>query len=246
MHASATILADFAAWTIVAPLGIQTLTHDDEVAVKINGQYRPCSVGTVSGYAAEYRDDEAAAVARAKERGHKLFWINPQASVLSATPRAKRVFIGLSFGDVVNIRCSVEGTRSFTLRRAANGNIRLEPVTRHSGGRTPGWTPNGASGASVNPAEVREAAARKTAADAWAAAHGAYGVDDEEQEYSIVVATEYVVRVPAGCTLEQAKDALLEELNLFEGEELELELEDVYGDDATLRTEQCATWIQLG
>lgn len=243
MNASATILADFPAWTIVAPLGIQTLTHDDEVAVKINGQYRPCSVGTVSGYAARYRDDVAASVARAKERGHKLFWINPQASVLSATPRAKRTFIGLSFGDVVNIRCSVEGTRSFILRRASNGNIRLEPVTRVSGGPTHTWTPNGASGASVNPAEVREAAARKAAADAWAAAHGA---DDEEQEYSITVATEYVVRVPAGCTLGQAKNALLDELNQDEGDELELGTYDSLLDDGEpIRAERCATWIHL-
>ena len=237
MNTSATIIADFPAWTIFAAQGVPTLEHGDEIAVRINGQYRPCSVGTVSGVAAEYRKDAAANVAHAKGWGHNLFWIHPQASVLSADPQEKRAFIGLTFGDVVNIRCSVDGTRSFYLRRAPNGNIRLEPVTRTSGGRTNTWTPNGASGVSVNPALARYAAAARKA-DARRAADVP---EEEEQEYSITVATEYVVRVPAGTTLAAATNALIDELNQYEGEELELGdsfLE--YGEP--IRVERCATW----
>ena len=70
-----------------APVPPQTgrlinLKHGDRVI--ING--RKGIVGTVGGYAAEYNEDPFKAIAREKERGHLLYWVNQEATVLSGDP----------------------------------------------------------------------------------------------------------------------------------------------------------------
>lgn len=87
--------------------------------------------GTVRGYAAEYGEDQDAAVERATENGHDLYWISLDPVVLSSyewDKQQQREFRAtaqrMQVGDVVaftdaGVACVIEAApnRNFGLRR---------------------------------------------------------------------------------------------------------------------------------
>lgn len=87
-----------------------------------------CYAGSVAGYAREYGEDEQAAVARATQRGHELYWIGLHASTLCADPgfyaseRAKWANVPvLHTGDTIQI----EDSPVFVIGTAPNHNFSL-------------------------------------------------------------------------------------------------------------------------
>jgi hypothetical protein len=69
---------------------IKTLAHNQEIRGAGFKYAQKITVGTIAGYAKEYNEDPAAAIARAVEFGHSLApWANQSAAVLTANYAGK-------------------------------------------------------------------------------------------------------------------------------------------------------------
>lgn len=117
------VLATFPAFVYVEAPGMK-VSHGMEAAIHISGdRFANVRFGSVAGYAAQYNEDATEAVERAERLGHKKFWINLQAAVLTAETRAQQVVLTFRVGDVVEF----EGQR-LEIVPAMNGNYHLTPV----------------------------------------------------------------------------------------------------------------------
>jgi hypothetical protein len=106
------------------------LTDDD--VVKIGGRrYR---FGSVSGFSRKYRENETAAIDRAIERGHRLVWLNLEATMIvgAGTPQPDRSFIAeLHVGDTIYVDSQHGDERGFyTVTRERNDNCGLRANTQ--------------------------------------------------------------------------------------------------------------------
>lgn len=80
-------------------------------------------VGSVVGYMLETGHDPIAAVDRARERKHKLHWINARAASITSYRRAQERVVQVDFDATYKF----EG-RIFRIRKAPNKNLEFEPV----------------------------------------------------------------------------------------------------------------------
>ncbi len=111
---------------------ITRLAHNDSAFILGVRRYPVTfTFGTVAGYAAQYNEDPAAAVAAEAAKGRPLAWASPDATVISGDPgyyaareAREATYPRLTLGDVVEL----EG-RQYILRPDHNHNVRLEPVT---------------------------------------------------------------------------------------------------------------------
>jgi len=60
------------------------LTHGQQVKIAGANWAQAITVGTVEGYAAQYKEDPVAMVKREMSRGHNLAWTNQEAACLSS------------------------------------------------------------------------------------------------------------------------------------------------------------------
>lgn len=81
------------------------------------------TLGSVAAYAASCNEDPETAVAKAIERGHKLYWANANAVSITAWQRAKETREGLELGRVIRF-----AGKRFLLANAPNGNVELVEV----------------------------------------------------------------------------------------------------------------------
>lgn len=109
---------------------ISPLRHKDHLV--IDG--KRCYLGTVTGYAEQYREDPATAYNRAILNGHETHWIGRECSVICADKgyydreNAKYADApNLATGDTVRIG-DFFNVREFQIQRAPNENYRLVPV----------------------------------------------------------------------------------------------------------------------
>lgn len=93
----------------------------DSGSVKHGHHYQ---IGSVVSSALERGDDPLEAVERATNNGHKLHFIFGLGSSITSQKRDKKTYIEVSYGDIVRF----EG-RYFTIDKAPNQNLRLEPFT---------------------------------------------------------------------------------------------------------------------
>ena len=85
--------------------------------------YNFYTLGSVEGYAAKYKDDVAAAVERAKDLGHQLYWANTDATVIHSGPKSHDVVIGIEPNDVITFK----GKR-FKVEKVDRHNVKLVEV----------------------------------------------------------------------------------------------------------------------
>jgi hypothetical protein len=120
------ILDTFPAYTIIG--GNKTFRFGDAFAIGYDTPrhgrlYDFFKLGSVATYAAQYGEDEDAAVEKAKERGHELYWANKQGTIITAHKQAHRTVWGLQIGDEIE----VDGQR-FRIERASNQNVKLVQI----------------------------------------------------------------------------------------------------------------------
>lgn len=119
-----TIVIDtFPAYTIVA--GKNVYEAGDTFAIgrdtpRHGRLYTFYTLGSVEDYAAQYGEDPAAAVAQAKEAGHKLYWANPQSTCITAERQAHKTVRGIVHGDTIVFK-----GKTFKVEAAPNNNVNL-------------------------------------------------------------------------------------------------------------------------
>lgn len=121
-----TIIDTFPAYTIVA--GDNTFAAGEEFAIgrdtpRHGRLYTFFKLNSVADYAAQYGDDVEASVARAKARGEKLYWANPQATSITAHRQAHKFVRGINFGDTITFK-----GKTFRVEPASNNNVKLVEV----------------------------------------------------------------------------------------------------------------------
>ena len=82
--------------------------------------FRFFTLGSVAAYAMEYGECPEAALADARERGHKLWWANQNATCISSPPPPQRTHPLHQWGDVIQFH-----GRRFRIDPAPNGNAKL-------------------------------------------------------------------------------------------------------------------------
>lgn len=87
------------------------------------GFYREYTISSVVSYSLEYNECPIAAVDKAKERGHALYWINSCGAMLSASKQQKKNLISVHFG----LKVRFEG-KFFTIEKDHNNNLKLVEV----------------------------------------------------------------------------------------------------------------------
>lgn len=120
----AKIVADFPAYSIVEYEG-QEFAPRAEFAVPFTSKshgtlYHFFMIHSVAAYAAEYKNDVNAAVARAKANCHELHFAIPLPVILTAAPRAKVTRPCVNIGDVI----AFDG-KKFFVEAAPNNNVTL-------------------------------------------------------------------------------------------------------------------------
>ena len=131
------MIADYPAWTIyrAAPrkswaLGIDRPIFRDSDIIGLPWDSRRYGTmhhwyrfGSVASFALKSDDCPIRSVNRAKEHGHKLYWLNPEPTVLTNDRRPKEERVALEWGDEVVF----EG-RLFRIEKAPNQNAELVEV----------------------------------------------------------------------------------------------------------------------
>lgn len=122
------IIAYYPAFTIVEDKD-REYTDGDEIAVPYKSArygtlYNFYKLGSVEGYAREYGEDPAEAIARAKQHGHELHYAYALGTTITAWKQDKRVVPGFEYGDVIK----AFGKKFKIVVAAPNRNIRLEEV----------------------------------------------------------------------------------------------------------------------
>ncbi len=117
------IIDSFPAYTIVG--GNRTFTFGDTFAIgrdtpRHGRLYDFFKLGSVATYAARYDEDADAAVERAKELGHSLYWANKEGVCITSHKQDHRVVWGLQLGDEIE----VSGLR-FRVEPTYNQNVKL-------------------------------------------------------------------------------------------------------------------------
>lgn len=99
------IINTYPAYTIYKNDGV-AFEDGDEFAIgfdsKSHGRlYNFYRLGSVEGCARKYNEDPVEAVERATANKHKLFWANPQATVIHNGPKSHRYVVGINKGDTI-------------------------------------------------------------------------------------------------------------------------------------------------
>ena len=113
--------------------GFVNITAADELGLDSGkGFYRTYSAGSVVSYALQYNECPIEAVARTKEKmisqphnGHKLHWINANATCISAHKQAQRQLVRVTLG----MRVRFEGLLA-TIEADHNNNLRFAPIAQ--------------------------------------------------------------------------------------------------------------------
>jgi hypothetical protein len=128
------IIADFPAYTIVEPED-RCFKHGDQIAIPFTTRtggtlYRFYTLGTIEGYAVENGEDPMVAIEECERnmrenpyQGHKRYWANQNATVISDGSVAKRTIPGLDYGDIIRLQ-----GKNFLLKSAPNNNIDLVEI----------------------------------------------------------------------------------------------------------------------
>lgn len=129
------VVASFPAYDIVRreadSSGLVNITSDDLLGLDSGrGFHRKYSPGSVVSYALSYNECPIEAVAECRAKmvsqpyaGHKLWWINACASVLSDSPRAQETLVEV----VIGMRVCFEG-KKFTIESDHNNNLRFAEI----------------------------------------------------------------------------------------------------------------------
>lgn len=122
------VLADYPAYTIIETPAYLTFKHGMKFAIPFQSQrhgtlWHFFTLGSVFGYAVHNGDDVLKNYERAVERGHKLWWANADAVVISNQKEEKKTIFGQNYGDVIKF----EG-KLFRLDKAPNNNVALVQV----------------------------------------------------------------------------------------------------------------------
>lgn len=120
------ILDTYPAYTIVG--GNKTFRFGDTFAIgrdtpRHGRLYDFFTLGSVATYAAKYGDDVDAAVVRAKEHGHALYWANKQGTCITSHKQPHITSWGLQIGDEIE----VDGIR-FRINPDHNQNVKLVQI----------------------------------------------------------------------------------------------------------------------
>jgi hypothetical protein len=92
-----------------------TVIKDGDV-VTVEGLRGTFTVGTISGYAAKYREEHKASdrIEAAVRRGHKVVWLNADATVISDPPTPRpEIDAVLRDGEVVRVEASHPEERGY-------------------------------------------------------------------------------------------------------------------------------------
>jgi hypothetical protein len=84
---------------------------------------RTYSISSVVSYALEYNDCPIEAAERAKERGHKLVWINASATSIHNGPRSTAKYVLVEIGMTAYFQ-----GHFYTIVKAPNDNLDLKPL----------------------------------------------------------------------------------------------------------------------
>ncbi|MGO1851845.1 MAG: hypothetical protein ACTH0V_00365 [Microbacteriaceae bacterium] len=109
---------------------ISRLSHGDRIAVRVH-DYRgrlsekpdSFTVGSVAGYAAEYDEDPAAAVRRARQRGEALYYAFNEGVTITAHRQEPVERQQLELGDLVEM-----DRLTFRIEETSNRQIKLTEV----------------------------------------------------------------------------------------------------------------------
>jgi hypothetical protein len=100
------------------------ITTNDKLGLRHpRGFFRVYSPGSVASYALRYNECPIEAVADAKAKGHKLHWINQDASVLSSSSLPQEELVEVTIGMMVRF----EGLIA-TIENDHNNNLKFVPV----------------------------------------------------------------------------------------------------------------------
>ena len=111
---------------------ISRLSHGDRIAVRVH-DYRgrlsekpdSFTVGSVAGYAAEYDEDPAAAVRRARQRGEALYYAFNEGVTITAHRQEPVERQQLELGDLVEM-----DRLTFRIEETSNRQIKLTEVAQ--------------------------------------------------------------------------------------------------------------------
>jgi hypothetical protein len=130
-----TQVAAFPAYTVFEreadSKGFVNITSKDELGLDSGkGYFRTYSPGSVVSYALEYNECPIAAVERTRAQmvsdphmGHKLHWINQNATCISNSPQAQRQLVRVYHG----MRVRFEGLLA-TIEADHNNNLKFVPI----------------------------------------------------------------------------------------------------------------------
>ena len=130
-------IADFPAYRIYKAYAGRKFKHGDKIAIPFESRshgtlYHFFTLGTVAGYAIQNGEDPVEAIERCKQHmierpydGHKLYWANANAVVISNMKMEKEEVPGFNFGDEIILQGKV-----FVLERAPNNNVKLKEALR--------------------------------------------------------------------------------------------------------------------
>lgn len=111
--------------------GLHPFAPGDTMAI-VTGNHRGedlrtiYTFGDVMSYALSYAECPLRAKRQAEQRGHKVYWANPNSVCISNRREAQKVHTEAEFGDVI-----VYAGKMFRIDRAPNNNVdlvELEPV----------------------------------------------------------------------------------------------------------------------
>jgi len=106
---------------------IPVLRHGDRISIRMknyrgerNSYADNFTVGSVAGYAEEYKEDPQPAIDRALRLGHKLYYAFNEGVMISAHPLERPERLELSIGDLVEFDGNI-----FRIHEVANRQIEL-------------------------------------------------------------------------------------------------------------------------
>lgn len=123
-----TILADYPAYTIVAPAADAEFQHGDIIALPQETKHYGTlwnfySLVTAEGLAAKWGWTMEQMEASLRQHNEPSYWASPEAVVLHDGPKVKETRPGVQLGDTIRL-----AGKQFVIEPAPNRNIRLREV----------------------------------------------------------------------------------------------------------------------
>lgn len=124
------VIHDFPAYRLIKPVR-EWYADGDQIALPYEPDparrtprnetlFRFFTFGSAAGFAIKHGDCPEAGIANELRRGHSVWWLNQNATVISSPPVAKATRPLLQWGDEVRFH-----GRTFRIEPEANGNAKL-------------------------------------------------------------------------------------------------------------------------